>query len=152
CLKGYLTMLSCKAANVPAAGSALADARRHGRDATAREQLHVDALAYWHGGDIEAALGVWEAILTEYPLDLVAMRLAHFNYFWRGEAEAMRDSVLGRRRAWSKDVPGYGTYLAMSAFGYEECGDYADAERTGREAVALDPADLWATHAVAHVI
>ncbi|MBV8420598.1 MAG: hypothetical protein JOZ26_11350, partial [Hyphomicrobiales bacterium] len=31
-------------------------------------------------------------------------------------------------------------------------GDYATAEAAGRAAVALDPADLWATHAVAHIM
>jgi hypothetical protein len=40
----------------------------------------------------------------------------------------------------------------MRAFGAEECGDYAAAERAGRRAVELDPGDLWATHAVAHAL
>jgi hypothetical protein len=39
----------------------------------------------------------------------------------------------------------------MHAFGLEECGDLDGAERAGREAVALDPRDGWAWHAVAHV-
>jgi hypothetical protein len=47
-------------------------------------------------------------------------------------------------------LPGFGSVLAMRAFGAEECGDYDAAERSGRRAVELDPADLWATHAVAH--
>jgi hypothetical protein len=40
----------------------------------------------------------------------------------------------------------------MYAFGLEETGDYLNAERHGREAVALEPADGWAQHAVAHVL
>jgi hypothetical protein len=39
----------------------------------------------------------------------------------------------------------------MAAFGLEETGQYEPAERAGREAVALNPGDAWAVHAVAHV-
>jgi tetratricopeptide (TPR) repeat protein len=40
----------------------------------------------------------------------------------------------------------------MLAFGHEECGDYVAAERLGRRAFDLDGEDLWALHAVAHVL
>jgi hypothetical protein len=42
--------------------------------------------------------------------------------------------------------------LGLHAFGLEETGDYAAAEKTGRTAVALDARDAWAQHAVAHVM
>jgi tetratricopeptide (TPR) repeat protein len=38
----------------------------------------------------------------------------------------------------------------MHAFGLEETGDYAQAERQGRKAVELERRDTWAWHAVAH--
>jgi hypothetical protein len=40
----------------------------------------------------------------------------------------------------------------MEAFGLEECGEYAAAEQSGRMALALQPQDAWAVHAVAHVM
>ena len=49
-------------------------------------------------------------------------------------------------------MPDYGKVLGMSAFALEECGAYEEAERRGRRAVEIDPTDIWATHAVAHVM
>ena len=50
------------------------------------------------------------------------------------------------------DLPGYGNVLGMLAFGLEECGDYAEAEKAGRRSVEISPEDLWGIHAVAHVL
>ena len=48
--------------------------------------------------------------------------------------------------------PGYHTMLGMHAFGLEEMGDYAAAEKSGRQAVEIEARDSWAQHAVAHVM
>jgi tetratricopeptide (TPR) repeat protein len=53
---------------------------------------------------------------------------------------------------WGRELPGYGTLLSCRAFALEECGDYAGAEPAGRAAVEIDPADVWGTHAVAHIM
>src|SRR5262249_8790906 len=37
-------------------------------------------------------------------------------------------------------------------FALKECGDYAATEPAGQAAIDFDPADLWAAHAVAHVM
>jgi tetratricopeptide (TPR) repeat protein len=49
-------------------------------------------------------------------------------------------------------VPAWGAFLGSRAFAAEECGIYTVAETCGREALALDPGDIWAAHAVAHVM
>ncbi len=151
CLKGYFAMLAFKQAGVARAADAARTAREFTKSASPREQAHVAALEAWIAGDLDRMLATWEGILAQHPLDVVAFRLAHFHAFWLGRAPEMRASVDRIFPKWSRDLPGWGTVLACRCFAYEETGDYS-AERDGRKAVEIDPADLWATHAVAHVL
>jgi tetratricopeptide (TPR) repeat protein len=97
-------------------------------------------------------VAVWDQILDEHPLDILAFRLAHFVNFWLGRPEAMLRSVLSVERHWSPAVPGFTALLGCRCFAHEECGYYQEAENTGRAAIRLDPHDLWAAHGVAHVL
>jgi tetratricopeptide (TPR) repeat protein len=152
CLKGYFAMLSYKQANVPVAIEAASAARRLGASATPRERAHVAALDAWISGDLDRTIGIWEEILRENPLDVLAFRLAHFNNFWLGRPAEMRASVERVKPKWARDLPGYGTILSCHCFSHEECGDYAAAEPSGRAAIEIDPGDVWGTHAVAHIM
>ena len=152
CLKGYLALLSYKQANVPVAIDSAHAARKLTADATVREQTHVAALDAWIAGDLDGALGAWEAILADHPHDVLALRLAHFNNFWLGRPADMRTSVERVKPQWGRDLPGYGTVLSCHCFSHEECGDYATAEPSGRAAIEIDPGDVWGTHAVAHIM
>ena len=151
CLRGYFMLLMAARSLLPRVRAAL-DAARAVSGTTAREQAHIAALAAWCDGDIETALGRWEAILPEHPRDVLALKLANFWHFYLGDARRLLGSVTAALRGWDENVPGYGYLLGLQAFGQEETGDYATAERTGRRAVELNPADVWATHAVAHVM
>lgn len=120
--------------------------------ANPRECAHIAALGHWREGRIGDACRIWESILVETPQDLLALRLHHGMSFWLGRREALRNApaaVLGRI---AESTPGYGAVLGMFAFGLEECGDYPRAEEFGRRALTLNPDDLWALHAVAHVM
>jgi tetratricopeptide (TPR) repeat protein len=151
-MKGYLTMLISNASFLGAVDKRIA-AMEAGPSGTPREWLHLQALKRWRAGRNDAAIAAWESIVDGYPHDLVALRLAHFAYFWTtGDAQRMRASVERALPRWSPAQPGYGFLLGMQAFGCEEAGDYATAERQGRAAVEANPADLWAVHAVAHVM
>ena len=123
-------------------------ALRHAAGATPREQAHVRALASWIGGDIDSALRQWEAVLAQFPRDVLALRLAHANYFWLGRREEMRASLERVAPRWGEDSG----FMACLAFALEESGEYAAAERYGRRAVELDPTEVWGAHAVAHVL
>jgi tetratricopeptide (TPR) repeat protein len=83
---------------------------------------------------------------------VVAFRLSHFINFWLGRPQDMVSSVERVAPAWSEDVPGYPSVLACHSFAQEEAGNYLAAELSGRRAIELDPGDLWAAHAVAHVM
>jgi tetratricopeptide (TPR) repeat protein len=152
-LKGCLLMAPFDAALVPGARGALADADRCiARGATHRERAHAEALRFWTENEIDRALAVWEDILEDHPRDVLAFRLHHFNAFWTGRPERMLAGVERVLPHWPADLPGWGAVLACRAFANEECGSYVVAEAAGREALVLDPGNMWAAHAVAHVM
>jgi tetratricopeptide (TPR) repeat protein len=152
-LKGDLTMLLSHHGYLGAVDQRIAAAEPHAATATPRERLHLEALRAWRAGRNDRAIAAWEQILAEHPRDVTALRLAHFSYFWtQGDAPGMRRSVERASRGWDGSVPGWSCVLGMRAFAEEQTGDLLAAERSGRGAVALDPADLWAVHAVAHAL
>lgn len=152
CLKGYFGMLMGTVGTRPMAADQLALIEPRTASVTEREQLHGKALRVWYEGDLEGASAAWDRILFGWPLDILALRLQHFNHFWMGRSEGLRCPVAGVLPAWDEQVPGYGYLLAMHAFGLEETGDLQGAEAAGRRAVELNPDDLWGVHAVAHVL
>ncbi|MGC1817047.1 MAG: tetratricopeptide repeat protein [Casimicrobiaceae bacterium] len=152
CMQGYFAMLGFKQAVVPVAVQAARTAQSLATGATPREHAHIAALSAWAEGEIDRAIGVWEAILRSHPHDVVAFRLHHFANFWLGRPQDMVSSVERVIPAWSQDVPGYSSMLACQAFSHEETGNYLAAEPAGRRAIELDPGDLWAAHAIAHVM
>lgn len=152
CMQGYFAMLGFKRAVVPVAVQAARTAQSLATGATAREHAHIAALNAWAEGEIDRAIALWEAILRTHPLDVVAFRLAHFANFWLGRPQDMVASVERVIPAWSEDIPGYASMLGCRCFALEEAGSHLAAEPSGRRAIELDPGDLWAAHAVAHVL
>ena len=154
CVKGYFFMLFCIPALVVKARASLDAGRRSAgeRGATDRERRHLDALDAWIRGEFEQAAAHLEAILADHPRDILALRLAHYLHFYLGDDENLRDSIGRVLHAWDDTVDGYGYVLGMHAFALEEWGACDEAERAGRSAVERNPADLWAVHAVAHVM
>ncbi|MFN4089434.1 MAG: tetratricopeptide repeat protein [Alphaproteobacteria bacterium] len=151
-LRGYFFHLMGNAALLPRARRALDAAEAGSADLTRRERMHVAALAAWCDGDLARTVQILEETLIEHPRDILALKIAHFIHFYTGEVQNHRDSVARVLYAWDESVPGYGYVLGMRAFGLEEAGEYAEAERLGRRAVAMNPDDAWAGHAVAHVM
>ena len=93
-----------------------------------------------------------DSVLCEYPRDALAIQIAHLMDFFQGDALNLRNRISRVLPHWSERTPGYSYILGMHAFGLEECNQYAEAERTGRRALDLQPRDGWAVHAVTHVM
>ena len=151
CLQGYFLHLMGLPALAAQARSVYESVLRI-KDTNAREKAHLSALGAWCDGELERTCALLDGILREWPRDILALKLANYLYFYLGDARNVRDGPARALGAWDEKTPGYSHLLALHAFGLEESGDYAAAERAGRRATELDPADPWAVHAVAHVM
>ena len=93
-----------------------------------------------------------DRILADDPRDIVALQVGHLLDFYRGDSRNLRDRVGRVLPEWSPDLPGYHAVLGMYAFGLEESPITGAPSGTAASAVALNPHDGWAHHAVAHVM
>ena len=149
-MRGAFTMGAFNCGNMDFIRKCLADAKTHGAKANARERAHIAALELWISGDFDGTMAAWEHICTQWPHDILAFRLHHFLGFWLGRPAALMTNVEPALRHWGRELPAFGTIHACRAFAHEECGSYVIAEYSGRLAVGINPADIWATHAIAH--
>ncbi len=117
-----------------------------------RERKHMAALKAWLDGEFKQSVDILESILIDYPRDVLALQIAHLSDFYLGDSHNLRDRVARVLPQYDKDTPGYGYALGMYAFGLEECNEYARAEQFGKQALEISAGDVWALHAVAHVL
>ncbi|MFT7244145.1 MAG: hypothetical protein ACI82A_001495 [Candidatus Azotimanducaceae bacterium] len=117
-----------------------------------RERLHGATLVSWFDGDTIKTTALLEQLLVNFPLDILALRVAHHLHFYSGNAEEMCQSIARVAHQYHSDHPFNGFVMGMHSFGLEELGDYLQAEKLGRMAVELNHDDQWAAHAVAHVM
>jgi hypothetical protein len=147
-LLAYLHLTSTDEPDVAVAASAL-----EGMAATpmnAREQAHHDAIAAWVGGDWISAGQILDQLLVRWPTDLLALQVGHLLDFSVGDAGNLRDRPGRSLLALDPEHPHTALVRGMQAFGLEETGSYTDAEAAGLAAVAVNPDDVWAIHAVVH--
>jgi tetratricopeptide (TPR) repeat protein len=136
----------------PEVVNALGTAERAIRGASERERRLLAATKAWAEGETSQAIHGWETILIDHPTDALALRLAQDAYYFLGRSLAIRDCAAGVLPAWELGNPLTSFVLGLYAFGLEETGDLKRAEDFGREALARNPRDAWATHALAHVM
>ncbi|UDL86857.1 tetratricopeptide repeat protein [Mesorhizobium sp. PAMC28654] len=149
-LKGYLFGLATEREAMAVTAACHASALPLA--ATTREQAHVAALGHLANGHWHHASRILEDITIESPLDALALQVGHQIDFFTGNARMLRDRIGRALPSWQNGMPGYHAILGMQAFGLEEMGDYARAEKFGRTAIEIEPRDGWAQHAVAHVM
>ncbi len=153
-LKGYLLLLARSHSLVPEAVNALARAKTLAAqgNATAREQMHVTVLGCWTDDDMVGVQRGIDALVTDYPHDLLALRLQHVGAIFFGRPDVLRSTISRSLGDWDDGIPGAGFVYGMACMGLEEVGDYARAEKFGRRGAELEPDDLWSVHSVAHVM
>ena len=136
----------------PKIAGTLAKAKTHEKSATRREQMHVAALELWLAGNLSKATSLWQEILDQWPTDMMALKMHHNGSFWTGDRKGLASAPAAALKTFGEDAPVSGFIMGMAAFGLEENGDYGGAEKLGREAVERNENDLWALHAVAHIL
>ena len=100
-----------------------------------RETLLLSAAELWMNGEYSAAGNTFEKILSEYPTDLLAIRLAQDSYLCAGDSyNALRCSLRSSYAFTDKHIL-YGYYLGMLTTGYFEDGKFTEAEEFGLRAV-----------------
>jgi tetratricopeptide (TPR) repeat protein len=117
-----------------------------------RERGHLAAVHAWNRGDFSAAVRLWEAVLMQYPRDLLALQLVHLTDVLLGDVVGQRDVVARVFSLWDEHVPGYEFVLGFYAFGLEENRDFSRADAFGRQALALRKDNPYAVHAIGHVM
>ncbi len=152
CFHAQMQLLAMEKSRLPDAARAIEMAEALTGNANDRERGHIAAVRAWLRGDLEGAVLHWENLLIQHPRDLLALFSAHMTDFYLGDSMQLRDRAARVLRAWDESVPGYGFVLGLYSFGLEEAGDYGHAEDLGREAVEINPKDVYAIHSVAHVM
>ncbi len=138
----------------PADPAVLTDLHRVAERATRsteREQRHAAAAQLLHSGEFLAAAAAWDAITLDHPDDYPAHRFAHDVCLHIGDDSIRLPSAERAAAAWAPGCREHGLAAGMLSFALEEVGRYDEAVAAGAAALAVDPDDLWARHALAHV-
>lgn len=153
-LRGFASLTAARAELVPQAEDALAAARlacQCHQNTTAMEVALVAALAIAVEGRFLDAADRLECHLVAEPHDFLSLKLAHALRFMAGDAEGMLLATSSVVEKWDQNQDGSGFVFGCHAFGLEEAGRYAEAERFAEQALALAPDDAWGLHALSHV-
>lgn len=129
-----------RAASEAATGAAAAQ--------TPRERSHATAIALLVTGRVADAERAMREHLDAHPRDLVVFQRLYYVWFWQGRFPEML--------AWTtRLLPRYGSdsfMLGLHAFALEEDDRLREAVETAEAAMAANPRDAWAVHALAHAL
>jgi len=132
----------------PEARASAEQAREAVTGATARERGHVEAMAQLVTGRPDQAERAMREHLATYPRDLAVFQRLYYIWFWQGRFPEM----LAMTTELARHYPGNSFMLGLHAFALEEAQRIPEAFATAEVAVARNPRDAWAVHALAHTL
>jgi tetratricopeptide (TPR) repeat protein len=120
---------------------------------TDQERAHITAVRTLVSGEFEMAARQWDDIAIAHPRDLFALKLTHDVCLHIGDDGIRLPSARRAVESAAFDPAERATAVlyANLAFALEEIGEFEEAEHWGRAGLAIEPTDLWARHALAHV-
>lgn len=151
-LSAYLGLLSTERPDGLAAADQLGVLDQAGLKLNERERMHLKAARSWASGDMRSAAGILDEVTAIYPTDTLALYVGHQLDFFTGSSQHLNDRIAAALPKWDNSHLHYGYLSGMWAFGLEESGNYSKAEEIGRRAVEINRNDVWAIHAVTHVM
>ncbi len=125
--------------------------RMTARARTPREQAATEAVALMAEGQWSLAADRLDTHARTAPRDLFAIKLSHDLRLHCGGLARSAARTVEAVGGWQPGESGYGHCAGMVCFALEEAGEYAEAQRWGEVALAIEPGDAWARHAMAHV-
>lgn len=115
-----------------------------------REAVTLAALQRWYDGDFLAAAERFEALVTRWPTDLLAIKALEFLYYVLGQ-QHMGPRFLAQIEAIAEPNRDDPDFLAVWSFAAELTGHADAAAELAEASLALDPHTPWAQHTLAHV-
>jgi tetratricopeptide (TPR) repeat protein len=111
-----------------------------------RERLHTRAVDAMQRCDVATAQSCLEEVAARYPADRIGVRLLSFMCIAQGDY--LHGLELGKKSlaAWPDDVQ----FQTMTGFFLEQSGYNAEGLAMSSRALAADPTNLFAYHAVGH--
>jgi len=152
CLRAALLVMACREDTDQQLEQTLDAAQALIGYADDRERRHLAAARAWLARDLKGALRQYGAIAADHPHDTLALKVAHFGEFAWGSVQRLRGRTAAALEHWHEAMHGYDQVLAMHAFAVVESGDAVQAEQLARRALAIDPGNAAAIHALAHVM
>lgn len=115
-----------------------------------RERAAADAVALMAAGQWVLACERLDDHVKAAPRDLFAQKLSHDLCLHSGNLARRLHRAHAALAGWGSDEQGFGVAAGHLSFALEEAGRYDEAERWGMQALAVEPGDAWARHAMAH--
>ena len=119
-----------------------------------RERQQVEAIRLFVNGEGPRALALIREHLSEYPRDVLMLRLGHRLYLLGCNGAGVADYPQPLLEFMKSVEPAYGddwAFLGQYSFAHHENGLLEEARRLAERSLTLRPSNAVASHSVAHV-